>query len=158
MADQYQSTDRRTEDTNPETARLLLEGIYTFTTGQFAAVTGGFLATTSIDITSLNDLGNRLKSTGPETLEAKVWRTSKITPGGQIDDYFYPLPYITFNNRSTGEVDTEATYNLQNTFVTAGSIYASYLTLSMFARTAPTRDISFSYKIYSTIYHFDDVA
>jgi hypothetical protein len=156
MADEYQSTDRRPENTNPETARLLLEGILTIPVADFSAVTGGYSGTGEIEITQLNDLGNRLKGSDPQTLKVEIYHTEKLTPGGQIDDYFRPVPYVVFNNLSTGEVLKQARYEIHNVYVIADSLYASYLSMTYFQSTLPGREQSFSYKIYSTIFGFDD--
>lgn len=156
MADQYQSTDKRSQDTRPEVPRLLLEGIYTFDTTELEAVTGGFSASTEIDITSINDLGNRNKGFDPQSLEARVWYTRKLEFGGQIEDYMRPLPYVNFNNFSTGEVAEQATYYIQNVYIVADDLWASYLILTWFVSSVTT-NASFSYKIYSTVYQFDDI-
>lgn len=153
-----QTTDKRSLDTNPETPRLLLEDKFTLLYSSYAAVTGGYLTTETIELTELNDLGNRIKGFDPETLTAEVMMSKKLTPGGQVDDYFYPVPYVAFNNYSTGEVDEWASFYLQNTYVIADNTYASYLTISHFLRTQPTRDRQFSYKIFSKVFQFDDVS
>lgn len=158
MSDSYQSTDRKSTDTRPETPRLLLESTATLATTDFSAVTGGYFASVEIEITDLNDLGNRVKGFGPQTLQAEIMHTLKLTPGGQIDDYFYPLPYSLFSNYSTGAVSRSTWFEIHNAYVIAGSSWASYLTIYFFQDAAVTRDISFSYKIYSTVFEFDDVA
>lgn len=157
MADQYQTTDRLAENTNPQVARLLLEDNFVFDTTDYSAVTGGYLASEEIEITNLNDLGNRQKGFSPQTFYAEAMISYKLTPGGQVDDYFWQFPYTIFVNRSTGEVDSQAYYEFHNVWITGDETFASYLTFYHFEKTQPTRDRQISYKIYSTIYQFEDV-
>lgn len=156
MTDSYQTTDKLSQDTNPQTPRLLQEGVIDIPVADFSAVTGGYSGGGGVEITQLNDLGNRLKGFDPMTLKIDVYHTEKITPGGQVDDYFRQVPYVVFNNLSTGEVLKQASYEIHNIYVSADSISASYLTVTYFQSTLPGRIQSFSYKIYSTIYEFTD--
>lgn len=147
MADQYQSTDKRSEDTRPEVPRLLLEGIVSFDVNDFQVASGGFDAQTSIDITQINDLGNRSKGFDPQTLDVRAWFFTTLTFGGQVDDTYQPMPWF-----SSGRT---ATFSIQNVYVIADDLNTSNLVIYFFNTTAI--DVSISYKIYSTIFKFDDV-
>ena len=152
-----QTTDKLGENTNPQTPRLLKEDKFELIPSDYSAVTGGYLASEEIVITDLNDLGNREKGFDPQTLYVEAMKAVKVTPGGQVDDYFNALPYTEFSNYATGAVAELAWYELHNVWVTGDQTFASYVTIYHFIDTLPARDQQFSYKIYSTIYQFNDV-
>lgn len=152
-----QTTDRKSFDTNPQTATLLREGKFELLPGDYSAVTGGYLASEEVELTDLNDLGNRQKGFDPQTLYCEAMKAKKVTPGGQVDDYFYQLPYVEFTNYSTGQVTEHAYYEFHNVWVSGDATFASYFTVYHFISSLPGRDQQFSYKIYSTIYQFNDV-
>lgn len=154
MADQYQTTNRLAENTAPETPRLLLEGTAILDADDFTVSGVGFYNSVTIEITGLNDLGNRLKSP-PTTLDVKAWRSENSTFGGQIEDYFYQLPDTTFDT-STGTVETISQVLVTNVYIVADQVFASYLRLSHWSNSTVTRNVALSYKIYSTIYEFED--
>lgn len=155
MSDTYQSTNKLSQDPYPQTARLLQEGIITIPTSDYSSVTGGYGAISTIEITQFNRLGNRIKGSDPQTLKIEVQRTEKISGGGQIDDFFYPLPYTTFNNYNTGQVSSHHYFLTHNVYVIADDAYASYLTIFSFFDGLPGTQ-SFSYKIWSNIFMFAD--
>lgn len=162
MADAYQSTDRKSENAYPETPRLLKEGILQVAVADYQSVTGGYQITAdgdgnypaTIDITELNDLGNRSKGFSPETLDVHIYKLSSVTGGGQVVDTFYRLPYVTFSNYSTGAVSELIRFYIQNTFVVADDLSTSFLWIEHFVDTQPTEIQEFSYKIYSTTFGF----
>lgn len=156
MSDIYQTTDKRLQDTNPETPRLLLEGIVDIKVSDYYAYSGGYISIASLNISELNDLGNRLKGFPPKTLELKVWKNNIISSGGDIFDYYYPLPYLDFVDMSTGEVKESATAGILNQYIIGDDLSVSLMDITHYSKTLPGRTQSFSYKIYSTIYPFTD--
>lgn len=156
MADIYKSTNKLAENPYPERSHLLLEGILDISTDSYSSYQGGYYASSSVNITNYIKLGNRNKGFDPQTLEAKVWKTTCITPSGQVDDYYYPLPLTKFYDLSTGQVDEWAIGYIHNIYITADDATTSYMTIEHYLKDAPGRIQSFSYKIYNTIYNFTD--
>lgn len=156
MADIYKSTNKLADNPYPERSHLLLEGIIDIPTSDYSSYSGGYLATSSLNISNYIKLGNRKKSFDPQTLEAKCWKTTCITPSGQVDDYYYALPLTKFYDLSTGQVDEWAICYVHNIYITADDVSTSYMTIEHYVKTAPGRTQSFSYKIYNTIYNFTD--
>lgn len=151
-----QSTDKRSEDTRPESPRLLLEGIIDIDPSEYYSHDGGYITIYSLNITELNDLGNRVKGYTPQSLEIKAWKTSVVSPGGQINDYFYPLNFTLFDDYSTGAVSEHAHLGITNQYIIGDGLHVSLFNITHWVDTLPGRVQSFSYKIYSTIYEFTD--
>lgn len=160
MADIYQSTDRKSIDTRPESPRLLLEGIATIAVADFAAVTGGFQGSVNIDITEFNDIGNTNKVfSDPATYEVEVIH---YYPSTSEFDIFRRIPYTFFSNYATGVVDRQAYWQVTNQHVLVDNIYVSTLTITYFADTnsgVENDDAGdaqhFLYKIWSTKYAYE---
>lgn len=133
MADAYNSTDQKSQDTRPEVPRLLLEGSTTIEVADFAAVTGGYLGSISIDITDINDIGNTNKAFSDNaTYKIEVFHYYPDTSEFAV---FRPLPYTKFTDYSTGQVDRWAFFEIINQHVLVDNIYASTLTIYYFADT-----------------------
>lgn len=156
MADIYQKTDNRSEDTNPETPRLLAEGIIDIPIADYYSHQGGYITVYSLNISELNDLGNRLKGYEPQSLEIKVWKTTVQSPGGQINDIFYPLNFQIYSDYSTSALSEHAYITITNQYIIGDGLHVSLFGITHWMSTLPSRPQSFSYKIYSTIYEFTD--
>ena len=156
MADLYRSTNRLQENPYPERSHLLSEGIIDIVPGDYYVFQGGYISIASFNISDFVKLGNRQKGFTPETLEIKIWKTTKITPGGQINDYFNPLPFTKFENLSTGQVKEYALVQVTNQYIIGDDLSISLLDITHYMSTLPGRTQSFSYKIYNTIYPFTD--
>ena len=156
MAIVNQTTDNRSESTNPETPRLLAEGIIDIPIADYYSYSGGYITIYSLNISELNDLGNRVKGYTPQSLDVKVWKTSVSSPGGQINDIFYPLNFTIFDDYSTGAVLEQANIDITNQYIIGDGLHVSLFDITHWMSTLPGRTQSFSYKIYSTIYEFTD--
>lgn len=154
-AGDYQSTDKLSQDTNPQTPRVLLEGTVVATSADYTLTSGKYQARLDIDISGLNDLGNRVKGFNPETLDADVYLLTKVTPGGQIDDYFFKLPHVNYDIATDSIVDYTYAF-LQNQYIIADDVSASYLVI-VDIQTGLPNEQSFAYKIYSTSFQLEDV-
>lgn len=155
MAEAYQSTDRKSVDSRPESPRLLREGIASIGVADFGAVTGGYEGFVSVDITDVNDIGNTNKAfSDPGCYKIEVLH---YFPNTSEFDQFRPLPYTKFSNYSTGVVDRHAFWEVINQHVLVDDIYVSTLSISYFADTNAGSDNDdagdrqyFLYKIWSS--------
>ena len=156
MADIYQKTDNRSEDTNPETPRLLAEGIIDIPIADYYSYSGGYITIYSLNISELNDLGNRVKGYTPQSLDIRAWKTSVSSPGGQINDTFYPLNFTRYSSFSTPTISEYALIDITNQYIIGHGLHVSLFDITHWNSTLPGRPQSFSYKIYSTIFEFTD--
>lgn len=138
MPDPHVSSDRLSQDTRPETPRLLLEGRATIPTTSFSAVTGGFQGFVTVDITTINDIGNTNKGAFSDRATYRV-EVFHIRISTSEFDIFSPVPFIDYYNPSsgvydyTGQVRHYATFDVVNQHVLLGDVYNSTLTFTYFA-------------------------
>lgn len=136
----YQSTDRASENTNPQTQNLIAEGSVSITSSDFSPVTGGYLASKTADITIYSpEYGSQ--DTGTSTHKLEVWMCIEA---GSENEYQRLLPFVDFSNYSTGQVSVKSDYVLHNNHQAAGTFFSSTLELSFFT------DSNSSVSLYGT--------
>lgn len=152
MADELQSTDRLSEDTRPESPRLLAEGAARIEVADFSAITGGYQGSVNVDISDINEIGNNTKDAFA-SYKVEVWQGYEVINKYHI---FRPLPYVSFTDHSTGSVGRVATFSVSNDGTAGGGIFISYLNITYFANSNAGAngddagdDQLFFYKIWS---------
>lgn len=156
MSDQYQSTNKLSENTYPERSHLLLEGIIDIAPSEYTLIGGMYTKVKGVDFTRLIKLGARNKGFGPQSLDIQVRKTKLISGGGQIDDYYYTLPFTEYSSFSPVTITERAIAYQHNVYITADQIYAAFIEITHQLSVLPGRTQSFSYKIYSTLYEYTD--
>ena len=157
MAEAYNSTDRRSIDTKPNTPRLVHED--TIYLSGFSTFDSGKIVDTSIDITAYNQVKQVTDIRGPSTLNFEIMHV--IRDGGEFT-YFYKAPYY----RRFADVSSPSTIqtawansSITNQVNIGDDTFFSYLRIQYFTTATTSADRSssyytqeFRYKIWSTVF------
>lgn len=153
MAEAYQSTDKTSIDTNPNTPRLIYEG--GLSVSGFGAFDGGYMASTYVDITQFNQVKAVYNELGPVTLKVEVYH---VVNEGSEYTFFNPVPfYRKYDNAGVKTVWSHAGVLQQvnigdDTYVSR--LFVDYWTSAntILDKWSAYYTQNFRYKIWSTIF------
>lgn len=153
MAEAYNSTDRRSTDTNPNTPRLIYED--TVTMSGFTSFDSGYTAQSAIDITQYNQVKDVWNAVGPVSLKVEVMH---VVPDGNEFTWFNIAPFYK-RYESSGVKTRWCTVDILNQTDSGGNIFVSQLLIDYYTTSNSSADKfssyytqQFRYKIWSTLF------
>jgi hypothetical protein len=153
MAEIYNSTNRKSIDTNPNTPRLIHED--TVTMSGFTSFDGGFIAQAAIDITNFNQVKDVWQQIGPVSLKAEVMH---VVPDGGEFTWFNIAPFYKRYDNS-GLKTRWCTVDILNQTNTGDDTFVSQLLIDYYTTSNSSGDKfssfytqEFRYKIWSTLF------
>lgn len=147
--DRFVGTDAKSIDTRPESPRLIKEDTITLTPADYS----GTLATIEVDMSEFTYVGDRLKGGTAQCFDADIYSFYSDQGGGTIEDYYTKFPYTSVVSGSLTHTGNFYFYNL---YIIADGATTSKLIITFSVNTVPSVDVQISYKIYSTIFDFDE--